>query len=184
MKKHQPTRREVLRSLAVLPATALLLRPGGAVAQASKIVVFNGVAPTPTPGVDLHYFGWAAETPQGWIGRITDGPVSVAMRDFARFAAGMTAVVPKGMANTINGHMDKDGVPAAGVCFADITGGSVMGSTIKFTGKLTDTEHPVLNRPGDPVSMDGNKDKGDLTYTIRGGGRDIIYKGKGLILMS
>ncbi len=184
MKKHEPTRREVLCSLAALPAMALLLRPGAAVAQASKIVVFNGVAPTPTPGVNLHYFGWAAENPQGWTGRITDGPVSVAMRDFARFAAGMTAVVPKGMANTINGHMDKDGVPAAGVCFADITGGSVTSSTINFTGKLTDTEHPVLNRPGDPVSIYGNKDSGELTYTIRGGGKDIVYKGKGMFLSS
>lgn len=184
MSGNKATRRNVIRSLAALPAMALLARPGKALAQASKIVVFNGVAPTPTPGVNLHYFGWAAETPQGWIGRITDGPVSVAMRDFTRFAAGMTAVVPKGMANTINGHMDKDGVPAAGVCFADITGGSVTSSTINLTGKLTETEQPVLNRPGDPVSLYGNKDTGELTYTIRGGGRDIVYKGKGMFLTS
>lgn len=184
MARNEATRRDVLRSLAALPVTALLLRPGVATAQASKIIVFNGVQPRPE-GVSGLVFGWAAETPQGWIGRVVDAASATATRDFPGFAAGVTMIVPTGMANTINGHTDKDGVRYSGVCFSDVTGGSVMGSTVKVTGKLTHAENPVIFKLGDPISIEGNKDTGEFTFTIRGAGKDNVMKGyKGVILTS
>jgi len=118
------------------------------------------------------------------FGRAVDAGVATAVRDFPGTAAGVTMVVPKGMANTINGHTDKDGVRASTVCFADITGGSVMGSTVKLTGKLTHAENGMIFKLGDPVSLEGSKDSNEFTYTIRGGGKDNVLKGfKGQILI-
>jgi len=184
METTEATRRTLLQSLAALPVTALLLRPRDAAAQAGKMILFNGVLANFAPGIDVHVFGWAAETPGGWIGRAVDAGVATAVRDFPGTAAGVTMVVPKGMANTINGHTDKDGVRASTVCFADITGGSVMGSTVKLTGKLTHAENGMIFKLGDPVSLEGSKDSNEFTYTIRGGGKDNVLKGfKGQILI-
>lgn len=184
MKKTQTTRREALRSLAALPVMAMFLRPGEAAAQASKIVLFNGVRTDFAPGVHVHVFGWAAETARGWIGRVVDAGVATAMRDYPGFAAGATMVVPKGMADTINGHMDKDGVRGSSVCFSDVTGASIMGSTVKLTGKLTHSENPMIFKHGDPISVEGSKDTGEFTFTIRGAGKDNVIQGfKGQILV-
>jgi len=185
MEGNEATRRDLLRSLAILPVTALLLQPGIAAGQApSRIVVFNGVQVNYLPGVDVHVFGWAAETSQGWIGRVLDGAVAIAMRDFPGFAAGTMMVVPKGMANTINGHMDKDGVRGSSICWADVIGGSVMGSTVKLTGKLTHSDNPMIYKVGDPTNLEGNKDTGEFTYTLHGAGRDVVLRPKGQILTS
>lgn len=102
---------------------------------------------------------------------MVDSGVATAMRDFPGFAAGVTMVVPKGMANTVNGHMDKDGVRAASVCLSDITDVSVMASTVKVTAKLTHAENPMIFKLGDPVGIEGNKDAGEFTFTIRGGAK-------------
>ncbi len=113
MEGNKATRRGLLRFFAALPVTAWLLRPDVAAAQASRMVVFNGVqANAPAEGPAAHVWGWAAETPQGWIGRVVDAQVATARRDYPGFAAGVTMVTPKGTSNTINGTMDNDGIRA------------------------------------------------------------------------
>lgn len=185
MSPKDATRRALLWSLGALPAAALLLRPGAAAGQARNQVLFGGVRVNFAPGIDVHVFGWATQTPQGWTGHISDGAVATAMRDFPGTAAGVTMVVPKGMANTINGHMDKDGVRGASVCWPEVTGVTLTGSSIKITGKLTHAENPMIFKLGDPVSLDGNKDTGEFTFTIRGGGKDNVIDGfKGKILLA
>ena len=91
---------EILRSLAALPLATMFFPTIGTVAQTSKLVVFNGVHANFDPGIDVHVFSWAAETPQGWIG------------------------------------------------------------------------------------LEGNKDTGEFTYTLRGGGKDNVFKMKGRTLVS
>lgn len=176
------TRRHALQALAAAPMAALLLRPSLAAAQATKIVAFHGT--TAINGITVHAFGWAAQTPDGWIGEVVDAASSVAMRDFAGTATGTTKIVPKGMANTINGHTDKDGVRATSVCFEEVTEGSIEGSTVTLKGKLTHAENPVIFRNGDPMTLEGNADTGEFTYTLHGGGKDNVFKMKGRILVS
>jgi hypothetical protein len=185
MNTNDPTRRALVRFLGVLPAAALLFRPGAAAGQTRNLVLFHGVRANFAPGIDVHVFGWAAQTPQGWTGHISDGAVAAAMRDLPGTAAGVTMVVPKGMANTINGHMDKDGVRGASVCWSEVTGVTLTGATVKVTGKLTYAENPMIFKLGDPVSLDGNKDAGEFTFTIRGGGKDNVIDGfRGKILLA
>ena len=184
MNEIDTTRRNMLVALAALPAGAMLLRPNAAAAAASKFIVFNGVKTFEGPGIDVRVFGWAAQTAEGWTGFTVDAPVSVAKRDFAGTAAGTTQITPKGMANTINGHTDKDGVRATGVCFQEITDGSVEGSIVKLKGKLTHAENPIIFKLGDPMTLEGNADTGEFTYSLRGGGKDNVFKMKGMILVS
>ena len=108
-------RRLLLQSLAVMPAAALILRPGTALAAPKKIIVFNGTVLVAGGKIEVRAFGWAAETEEGWSGIVLDAGISSAMRDMVGTAAGMTAVVPKGMANTINGFTNKEGVRATTV---------------------------------------------------------------------
>lgn len=177
------TRRKALQALAAVPMASLLLRPSVvAAAQATKVVAFYGT--TAINGITVHAFGWAAQTPEGWVGQVVDAASSVAMRDFAGTATGITEIVPKGMANTINGHTDKDGVRASSVCFEEVTNGSVEGSKVRLEGKLTHAENPVIFKIGDPMTMEGDADTGELTYTLRGGGKDNVFKMKGAIFVS
>ncbi len=184
MSGNDATRRNILLALAALPAGAMLLRPNAAAAQATKLIVFNGVTTIEGPGIDVVVFGWAAQTADGWTGYTVDAPVSEAKRDFAGTAAGITRIVPKGMANTINGFTDKDGVRASGVCFEEITDGSVEGAVVKLKGKLTHAENPVIFKPGDPMTLEGNADTGEFTYMLHGAGKDNVFKMKGIILVS
>lgn len=184
MNRTQAMRRTLLQSLAALPAAALTVRPAFAATEASRVVVFNGVAEAAAPGVDVHVFGWAAETPQGWIGRTIDAGVGEAATDLPGAAAGMTAAVPKGTPNTINGHVTKDGVRGTSVCFEDVTEGSIEGSSVKLQGKLTHAENPVIFKMGDPMSLEGDAETGEFTYTLRGGGKDNVFKMKGVIIIS
>jgi hypothetical protein len=178
------TRREILLAAAALPAGAALLSPGAAVAGAHKLIVFNGVYSIAGPGIDVLVFGWAAQTADGWTGSVVDAPASEAKRDFVGTATGTTRVVPKGMANTINGHTDKDGVRATGVCFERVTDGSIDGPMVKLTGVLTHAENPVIFKIGDPMTLEGNAETGEFTYTLRGGGKDNVFKMKGTILLT
>jgi hypothetical protein len=149
----------------------LLLRPEVVAAQPTKIILFNGTQKNYGPETDVGIFGWAAQTSQGWIGRLIDLAITPARRDFTMFAGwvGPTAtfVVPKGM-RAINGGTSPDGVRAGSVCAADITDASITGSTVKLTGKLTEAENPVLFKEGNAISLEGNKDTGEMTYLIEG----------------
>ncbi len=178
------TRREMILAAAALPAGAALLAPGAAVAGAHRLIVFNGGITFEGPGIDLIVFGWAMQTADGWTGILVDGPASVAKRDFVGTATGVTRVVPKGMANTINGHTDKDGVRATGVCFEKITDGSIDGPIVKLKGELTHAENPVIFKLGAPMTFEGNADTGEFTYSLRGGGKNNVFKMKGTIILS
>lgn len=176
-------RRQLLRALAVLPVSAFLLRPGGASAQAGRIVVFTGVEPPRGPIYD-HVFGWAAETPEGWVGRVMTAHVGVATRDLPGFAEGTTRVVPRGTANTVNGYTGGDGVRASTVCLASITKGHFAGSAVKLEGELTHTENPLIFQQGAPIRIEGSVGSGEFTFTIRAAGRDREVRCTGLILTS
>ena len=99
-------RRQLLQSLAALPAAALVMAPQTAMAAATKIITFNGSVFVAGGKVEVRAFGWAAETADGWTGIAVDAGIANAMRDMVGTATGMTAVVPKGMSGTINGHMN------------------------------------------------------------------------------
>ena len=178
----QTARRNLLLSLVTLPITALVLPRALAATEVKRIVVFGGVL-RGAQGWDHHAFGWGAETAQGWTGRVVDGWERAAVRDFPGFAAGVTAVAPKGMAHTINGDTDKDGVRGASVCFENVTEGSVVGSTVKLRGSIIAAENPTVFRLGDPMTMEGNADTGEFVYTLRGGGKDNVFNHKGVLLV-
>lgn len=182
MTREMISRRQVVTGIGLGALAAALLPDRSAVAQAQRIAVFSGVG-TPRPGLDLHVFGWGAQTAAGWTGRIVDSAIAVAERDFAGFAAGTTAIVPKGMANTINGYMDKDGIRGTSVCFSEVTDVAVSGSSVGFTARLTHAENPVIFKLGDPVTVVGDANTGEMTFTIRGGGKDNVFKLKGTILV-
>lgn len=146
-------------------------------------MVFTGIEP-PRGGIYDHVFGWAAETPEGWIGRVMTAHVAVATRDLPGFAEGATAVVRRGTANTVNGYTGGDGVRASTVCLASITKGDVAGSVVKLTGELTQTENPVVFKPGAPIWIEGSVGAGEFTFTIRAAGRDREVRCTGLILTS
>ena len=177
-------RRTLLQSLAGLPAAALLIRPAAAATQAKQMLVFNGVLVDAAPGIDVHVFGWAAETPEGWVGRVVDAGVAEAVADFPGAAAGTTQTVPKGTADVINGYTDKDGVRAASVCFEEVTGGSVEGSTVRLEGRLTHAENPVIFKPGDAMRLEGDAATGEMTYILHGNGKDNVFKLKGVLLVA
>ncbi len=106
------------------------------------------------------------------------------MRDMVGTATGMTAVVPKGMSGTINGHMNKDGVRGTSVCFEEVTGASVSGSKVVIEGKLIAAENPMIFKHGDAMRMEGDASTGEFKYTLRGGGKDNSFDMKGVILIA
>ncbi len=183
MNKDGTNRRLLLQSLAVLPAAALVLRPDTARAAASKVIVFKGGVFVAGGKIEVQTFGWAAETEDGWTGYVVDAGIANAMRDMVGTATGVTAVVPKGMSGTINGHMDKDGVRGASVCFEEVTGATISGTKVTIEGKLVAAENPVIFKPGDPMRMEGDASTGEYVYTLRGGGKDNVFKIKGVILI-
>lgn len=176
-------RRDVLRSLAALPVAGLLWRPGRAGARASRIIVLTGVE-VPAGKIHAHIFGWAAETPQGWVGRVMTAHVATATRDLPGFAAGSTRVVPRGTANIVNGYTDGNGVRASTVCLAGILRGVVTDSTVTLTGELTHVENSLIFKPGDPIGVEGEKGAGEFTFTIRAAGKDRTIRCTGVILTS
>ena len=165
-----------------LPAAALVLRPQTAFAAATKIITFNGSVLVAGGKVEVRAFGWAAETADGWTGIAVDAGIANAMRDMVGTAAGATAVVPKGMSGTINGHMNKDGVRGTSVCFEEVTEASISGSKVSIQGKLIVAENPMIFKPGDPMTVEGDANTGEFTYTLRGGGKDNVFDMKGVIL--
>jgi hypothetical protein len=58
------------------------------------------------------------------------------------------------------------------VCFHDIVDGTVAGSSFKLTGAITHAELPTFSVPGDPSGVEGDRDAGEFTLTLRGGGQD------------
>ena len=66
MSEDSTNRRSVLKSLAALPAAALLAGPSLAQAATGKIIVFNGTALRGAGKIVVRAFGWAAETENGW----------------------------------------------------------------------------------------------------------------------
>ncbi len=177
-------RRRLLQSLAAVPAAALVLRPQMASAAATKIITFNGSIFVAGGKIEVVAFGWAAETADGWTGIVVDAGIANAMRDMVGAATGMTAVVPKGMSGTINGHMNKDGVRGTSVCFEEVIGASVSGSKVVIEGKLIAAENPMIFKHGDAMRMEGDASTGEFKYTLRGGGKDNIFDMKGVILIS
>jgi len=177
-------RRRLLQSLAAVPAAALVLRPQMASAAATKIITFNGSIFVAGGKIEVVAFGWAAETADGWTGIVVDAGIANAMRDMVGTATGMTAVVPKGMSGTINGHMNKDGVRGTSVCFEEVIGASVSGSKVVIEGKLIAAENPMIFKHGDAMRMEGDASTGEFKYTLRGGGKDNIFDMKGVILIS
>ena len=184
MSESKINRRLLLQSLAVMPAAALVLGPGTALAAAKKIIVFNGTVLVAGGKIKVQAFGWAAETEEGWTGIVLDAGISDAMRDMVGTAAGMTAVVPKGMPNTINGFTNKDGVRATTVCFEEVTGATVSGSKVTIEGRLIAAENPLIFKPGDPMRMSGDTSTGEFNYMLRGGGKDNSFDMKGTILIA
>lgn len=184
MSERVTNRRVLLQSLAALPAAALLTRAGLAQAATGKMIVFDGTTLVAGGKIEVRAFGWAAETQNGWIGIVVDAGTADAMRDMVGTATGVTAVVPKGMAGTINGFMDKDGVRGASVCFEEVTSASISGSKVRIEGKLIAAENPVIFKPGDPMTMEGDASTGEFLYTLRGGGKDNKFNMKGIVLIS
>jgi hypothetical protein len=184
MSKDVTSRRLLLKSLAVLPVTALALGPGTALAATRKMIVFQGSAFVAGGKIEIRTFGWAAETDKGWTGSVVDAGIADAMRDMVGAAAGMTAVVPKGMSGTINGHMTKDGVRGTSVCFEEVTAATVSGSKFTIEGKLVSAENPVIFKPGDPMRVEGDASTGEYTYTLKGGGKDNVFDMKGVVVIS
>ena len=177
-------RRRLLQSLATLPAAALVMGAQPAMAAASKIITFNGSIMVAGGKIEIRAFGWAAETADGWTGIVVDAGIANAMRDMVGTATGMTAVVPKGMSGTINGHMNKDGVRGTSVCFEEVTGASVSGSKVVIEGKLIAAENPMIFKHGDAMRMEGDASTGEFKYTLRGGGKDNSFDMKGVILIA
>ena len=177
-------RRRLLQSLAALPAAALVLRPQMAFAAATKIITFNGSKFVAGGKIEVVAFGWAAETADGWTGIVVDAGIANAMRDMVGTATGMTAVVPKGMSGTINGHMNKDGVRGTSVCFEEVTGASISGSKVVIEGKLIAAENPMIFKHGDAMRVEGDASTGEYKYTLRGGGKDNSFDMKGVILIA
>lgn len=184
MSDHPINRRLLLQSLAALPAAALLTQSDLAQAATGKMIVFNGTTLIADGKIEVRVFGWAAETPNGWTGIVVDAGIANAMRDMVGFATGVTAVVPKGMSGTINGFIDKDGVRGTSVCFEEVTSASIAGSKVRIEGKLIAAENPVIFKPGDPMTMEGDASTGEFLYTLRGGGKDNKFNMKGIILIS
>src|SRR5919197_2787081 len=92
MTLQRATRRTLVRSLAALPVAAALLPPRVAMAQTRQIILFDGIQTGLPPGsAGTNVMGWAAETPDGWVGRIVDSDVGPAQADFPGFAAGATS---------------------------------------------------------------------------------------------
>ena len=184
MNKDITSRRLLLQSLAVLPVTALALGPGTTLAATRRMIAFQGSVFVAGGKIEIRTFGWAAETDKGWTGSVVDAGISNAMRDMAGTATGMTAVVPKGMSGTINGHMDKDGVRGSSVCFEEVTGASISGSKFTIEGKLVAAENPVIFKPGDAMRVEGDASTGEYVYTLHGGGKDNVFNMKGVIVIS
>ncbi len=177
-------RRRMLQSLAVLPAAALVMGPQTAMAAATKIITFNGSTFVAGGKIEIVTFGWAAETADGWTGIVVDAGIANAMRDMVGTATGMTAVVPKGMSGTINGHMNNDGVRGTSVCFEEVTSASISGSKVVIEGKLVAAENPMIFKHGDLMRLEGDARTGEFKYTLRGGGKDNSFDMKGVILIA
>ncbi len=184
MNKDTTSRRLLLQSFAALPAAALIMGPQTAMAGARKIITFDGSVLVAGGKIEIRAFGWAAETEAGWTGIAVDAGIANAMRDMVGTATGMTAVVPKGMSGTINGHMNKDGVRGTSVCFEEVTGASVSGSKVVIEGKLIAAENPMIFKHGDSMRLEGDASTGEFTYMLRGGGKDNSFDMKGVILIA
>ena len=177
-------RRQLLQSLATLPAAALVMAPQTAMAAATKIITFNGSIFVAGGKVEVRAFGWAAETADGWTGIAVDAGIADAMRDMVGTATGMTAVVPKGMSGTINGHMNTDGVRGTSVCFEEVTSASISGSKVVIEGKLVAAENPMIFKHGDAMRVEGDASTGEFKYMLHGGGKDNFFDMKGVVLIS
>ena len=184
MNKDVTSRRLLLQSLAVLPVTALALGSSKTLAATGKMIAFQGSAFVADGKIEVRTFGWAAETDNGWTGSVVDAGIADAMRDMVGAAAGMTAVAPKGMSGTINGHMTKDGVRGTSVCFEEVIGASISGSKFTIEGKLVAAENPIIFKPGDPMTVEGDASTGEYIYTLHGGGKDNVFNMKGLVIIS
>ncbi len=184
MKVESTNRRRLLQSLAVLPAAALVMGPQTAMAAARKIITFDGNIVVAGGKIEIRVFGWAAKTADGWTGIVVDAGIANAMRDMVGTATGMTAVVPKGMSGTINGHMNKDGVRGTSVCFEEVTSASISGSKVVIEGKLVAAENPMIFKHGDLMRLEGDARTGEFKYTLRGGGKDNSFDMKGVILIA
>ncbi len=134
--------------------------------------------------VEVRAFGWAAETADGWTGIAVDAGFADAMRDMVGTATGMTAVVPKGMSGTINGHMNTDGVRGTSVCFEEVTSASISGSKVVIEGKLVAAENPMISKHGDAMRVEGDASTGEFKYMLHGGGKDNFFDMKGVVLVS
>ena len=183
MSKIETSRRMLLRSLAAMPAAALVLRPDIALAATSKMIVFKGSTFIAGGKIEIQTFGWAAETENGWTGSVVDAGIADAVRDMVGTAAGMTAVVPKGMSDTINGFTNKDGVRGTSVCFEEVTGASISGSKFTIDGKLVAAENSIIFKPGDPMRVEGDASTGQYKYMLRGGGKDNWFDMKGVVII-
>ena len=113
-----------------------------------------------------------------------DAGIADAMRDMVGTATGMTAVVPKGMSGTINGHMNTDGVRGTSVCFEEVTGASISGSKVVIEGKLVAAENPMIFKHGDAMRVEGDASTGEFKYMLHGGGKDNFFDMKGVVLVS
>ncbi len=160
------------------------LAPQTAMAATGKIITFNGSTMVAGGKIEIRAFGWAAETADGWTGMAVDAGIADAMRDMVGTAAGMTAVVPKGMSGTMNGHMNKDGVRGTSVCFEEVTGASISGSKVVIEGKLIAAENPMIFKHGDLMRVEGDASTGEFKNSLRGGGNDNSFDMKGVVLIS
>ena len=167
------TRRTLVRSLAALPVAAALFPPRLAMAQTRQIILFDGIQTGLPPGAaGTNVMGWAAETPDGWVGRIVDSDVGPAQADFPGFAAGATAVVPKGTPDTLNANVSSNGIRHTDTCLSDVRDATIQGSFFRIEAALRQAQNNLIFVPGDPVVIEGNADAGEFTFTIRAAGRD------------
>ena len=115
----------------------------------------------------------------------SDWTIAVAEQDLpgsASFAP--RVVVPKGTPNTINGAVI-EGARLAVTCYWDISEVTLLAPYFKLTGILRMMDNARIFVPGDPVSVEGNADAGEFTWTIRGAGQDrgpTNYTGQILIM--
>lgn len=173
MSPQRATRRTLVRSLAALPVAAALFPPRVAIAQTRQIILFEGVQTgLPPEATGTIVAGWAAETPDGWIGRIVDSSVGSAQADFPGFAAGTTAVVPQGTPDTLNSRVSPNGIRVTDTCFSDVHDATIQESFFRIEAALRQTQNNLLFVPGDPVVIEGNADAGEFTFTVRAAGQD------------
>lgn len=78
---------------------------------------------------------------------------------------------PRRDAQHVNGYVNPEGTRGAVTCYWDITDVTIEGCYVKLVGALKLVDNPAVFVTGDPVSVEGDVDAGEFTWTIRAAGQ-------------